>query len=276
MTDHPRRGGRGSENRPSPRARRRPPAESEFSAEERRYADLIRQTYIDDRSAWESLRRGVDYSYACPASYDKPRPTLRVEGVAVEGGSDRPPLWLELARKFLHRRLDPEEYIHRLFDHRVSGRPPEPAQLLDKKFLARWESTRLAEVNEVADSLEIQKCTAAANIAYWQRAGLNFVDSHAFVLLDDTVPLSALFRMCLAYTLKDRDPVFGRVIFAYLDAAVVQFERSREQYCKAWGDLLPARFVANSRQLYEKAVSQSDLTGGWKNGEEEEGQEARR
>jgi hypothetical protein len=278
-TNHPRTGRLGAENRPSPQARKRLPRETEFSDAERRLAQIIRQTYIDDRTAWETMRRGVAFTYVPPLIYDEGKKGISEEAAAEikdrrkrEAAKRRvPSVWLELATKFIHRRLDPEEFIHRMFERSDKSRPPEPGQLLDEKFIEEYDNVLRAEHSEVADSLKVQKQLAASHILYWQHAGMNFVSSHATVLLDEDLDLSALFRMCLAYGLMDRDKVFKKIVKEYMGRAAVQFERSRREYRRTWGDFIPVDFVKRSRRLYEEALGHSDVTGGWSGEDEEEG-----
>lgn len=276
MKNHPRTARLGSENRPSPQARKRPRQETEFSDAERRLAKIIRRTYIADRSAWEAARRGiVEFKYVPPRLYDKGVAGISEEAAAsIKSLEQRqkairgtPPVWLTLAGKFAHRRLEPEEFIHRMFERSDKSRPPEPDQLLDQRFIAEYDKVLRSEASEVASSLLVQKQVAASHIVYWQGAGMDFVGSHAMVLLDEDIDLSALFRMCLADSLLDKDKVFRKIVKTYMKRAAVQFERSRRDYLQSWGDFIPAEFVKRSRQLYEAALEITDVRG-WKDDEE--------
>ena len=233
-------------------------------------AALIRSTYISARSAWECLRRGTTVPYVYPRGYDKPTRPPMVDGVAVEGGVVKPPIWMRLAREFAKRSLDPEEYLHRMFERSVKSHPPDPTQLFDKKFLEEYAKVQGNEAEEVDNSLAIQKHIAATNVSYWQQAGMDFVQSHSYVLSNTNLDLSALFRLCVAYSLIEKDDVFASIVKEFKWQAAIQFQTSRAEYESSWGAFIPAEFVSRSRRLYEKAVQRDDVTGGDWDAEEDD------
>jgi hypothetical protein len=274
---NPRKPGLGSESRP-PVGARRVAREQEFSDAVRATAAVIRQTYVDDRSVWESMRRGVPYRYVCPPAYDKGVEAPPTEEAAAQRGRrskavrPRPPVWLTLAAKFIAREIDPVDYVHRLFE-RLEGRyAPEPAQLLGGGFVEQYQRVQELEEESLLPALISQKQTALANVVYYQGGGADFVTSHAMTLLDDSLELSALFRVCLADSLMGRDPIFCGIVRTYMRQAAVQFHRNRNGYRKAWGAFIPAGFVTRSRRLFREALGYGrGRDGDWSDGHEEEG-----
>lgn len=127
--------------------------------------------------------------------------------------------------------------------------------------MSEYEKVLIKTREECQVSLQIQRTVAATAISFLQRGGMDFTDSHASALTDERLSLSALFRYCLACSLRDKAPVFDRIADNYSIAAAVQFEPSRKEYVGTWKGWLPEDFVETASRVYNRFVTGVDSHG---------------
>lgn len=238
-------------SRPSPRARRVPPAHTD---QEVQLARLIRSTYIRARSMWESMHYGTETDY-------QPRRQDDAGGV-----------WFALADLLSYSGraagVDPVDYVHTAFERGVNRRPPTPKDLLSdrylREYLAAADSRRASD--QYRHRFNAERVNAAAHISFLQQYGKqNFAHAHADTLEDEELELSALFRFCLARQLLDGvDPdgadaeLYLRVARRYEMAAAFQYRRNPAEYRRVMGGLIPDDFIARVDALFRFGMDRED------------------
>lgn len=244
--------------KPKPGAENRPPgytmrltSKTDLNPNVVRTANEIRQVYIRERSAYESMVNGREIHWTVPKLYDG-KPDLKIEDAdegegVVEKGSQN--TWLDLARKFLAKKIDPEPYIRESFDKMVLGKPPEPRQLLSEAAIEHWEKMKDKLEGEVETALTIQTRLAYSGITYLRPAHTEN-QAYTLVLRDEDLDLSPLFRYCLAVRLGRKEPEFLTIAAGCRMGAVLQFMRYEEAYLKHWSAWLPRGFQAKARRWY--------------------------
>lgn len=265
-----------------PSAEARKPAEpppGEFTDREQEVAQVIRTAYVEARSSWESLQRGVAHDYR-PTRKEDEGHHERADGKA----KDVPPVWLTLARGFLRHGLDPEDYVFAAFERALKlKKAPEARQLLAPTYLAAYaeERRRSVDAREVEIFLNTEKAIARRQIGYLQSyCGMSVTGSHHFVLTDESLELSALFRYCVACHLLERTAdqkarrLFAEVAATYKAAAVAQYARDRAEYDQHWAGFLPRGFAEEAARVLRRARAEArkewEKTRKELDGEEEE------
>ncbi|MFO0822515.1 MAG: hypothetical protein U0792_05245 [Gemmataceae bacterium] len=195
-------------------------------------ATALRQLYEHERAAWAARRLQK----------------------ATQGRSTRScglappdPLWDRLVTFCLNRGIEPSSYIHWVFDTSLSACPPEPIQFLNPQLAEAYLAAARDFPAAVTVALRVQQQTARTHIRLGQQPGkLSPHDVWAAVLLDETLPLSALFRCGLASAIGgDR---FDRIAGRYETAAARQYLRCPRVYDAVWGKWVPQRLRASIAQ----------------------------
>jgi len=189
-------------------------------------ADALRHLYEHERAAWAARRLQK----------------------AAQGRSTRPcgqaraadPLWDRLATFCQNRDIEPHSYIQWVFDTSLSARPPEPIQLLNPQLADAYLAAARDFPAAVTVALRVQKQTARTYIRLGQQPVKQTPhDVWAAVLLDETLPLSALFRFGLATSIGGER--FERIASRYEAAAARQYRRCPHVYDTVWGKWVPKR-----------------------------------
>jgi hypothetical protein len=222
-----------------------------------RDAILVRQTYIEERSAFESLREGVTIRYKVPSEFDGRRAQMTEESVIIRAG--KLPIWIKLAREFATRRIDPQEYIRTQFERldSLEARITEPPQLFSERCLARWDLAVSKRGETFALALHVQKTLARDSILSVQyQYNLRGDDAYANVLLDPQLALSSLFRYCLALSIGG--PRMRQVARRFEVGACIQYQRYRRHYKRYWKEFLPVGFASKSAKIYRTVYEEND------------------
>lgn len=219
-------------------------------------AALVRRIYIEERTRYEHRRHGAAGTYHPPKDWDGRSAQYLEDGPRVQKG--RRAVWEDLAETLLHHRIEPHAYMSAIFgDLSINERPPNPDVLRGEKCLARWDEIRAGKEKEVELSLRLETQRASQKMAYYQRV-MSFTAkrAHRTTLVDDSLPLSPLFRYCVAYDMRYDD-----IAEHYFAQAVQQFMRYEDFYLKHWKRILPKRFAEKAKRAYRQLTGVDDGEG---------------
>lgn len=206
------------------------------------HAFLIKRLSRDIQSYYTSTRRRYEEIRTGRPSRYTPHPRWS-EGRKLKGGNRGPCLWEMLAKVLTDRQISPNAFIEFIFrqaslDRRTiaEGFWPAPNVLLNREHQDRY----LAENNSGKRKQKLARIFAAQ-----QRAASNALLSRTSlypdkrrriqsVILDRNLPLSALFRYCLAVDADMRESAKK-----FHDAALVQLMSEYELYEQVWGSWIP-------------------------------------
>ncbi len=219
---------------------------------------LVRRAYERERCAYDSLLQNKYVPYKAPKYYQGAA-TIRMngpDGPVVQKA--RSSVWTTLAAYFLTHRIDPDLFMRAQFSPAALklDRPPEPNELLSSNRLALYHDTVQSMERTIAVSLTSQRSKATVEIAFAEAAGKTPLDAYMWVLTNDGIELSPLFRYCLARSLTGVQ--FQDVARHYLPAAVLQYIYFAAAYEQHWGAYLPPGFARVAEQLYARAQADEE------------------
>lgn len=222
-------------------------------------ARRLRAVYVQERSAFETMKLGEPVKYQVPRSYDG-RPAVETDG-GVELQPATRSVWWVLARFLAAEDFSPEAFIEAQFDRLgPTARPPEPRQLRSAACVRRAAQFVAATAREIPLELVLQRKQAATRISYLQLYGREAKeDSYAIALLDSDLELSPLFRYCLALSIGGLR--FRRIAKRFETEACFQYQRYRKHYKRHWGELLPPGFGRFSKRVYQAILTEDEGHG---------------
>jgi hypothetical protein len=120
-----------------------------------------------------------------------------------------------------------------------------------------WENYRIGQDlshDDIRVAFKIQRELAERKMVVEQSLGSEAVEAWREVLLDYSLPLSALFRYCLAKSLvREGNERFESVAEEFRVAAALQYLRNPRSYDEIWGpDWIPDDFTQQARKVYER------------------------
>lgn len=235
--------------------RRRRRAQQSVLAE---LASRVREAYIEERRLWE-CRKGLrgDAGESSPPW----TPGRYWDGGKIRlTGKVMKPYWPRVVRFLLeHKVTDFRAYIAAQFSARSTMGPvPTPQYLVGDKALRVWKKHReahAASALKLGHSLSCQKQVLARALLarHEELPHLSPERVRRGVLLDTDLPLTALFRYCLAIS-EGLDEI-ARV---YELAAETEFLADRESYCSAWKDWIPEALKENAGQVLACLIKEID------------------
>jgi len=235
--------------RPSPKARpKESDPESRFSKEETELSRKIKSIYTAQRSAYDYRMKGIKTRWRSNRRYD--------DGVkATVETKEVLPVWITLARFFRENEITPYDYINYHFQNATLNRAPEPFQLKTPALLNDYQVWRKKEINSLRISFRTQKSIAVTNIRIQRSYDPELSDSDVYglVLTDESIELSALFRYCLAKSLR-----LKKIASIYLHRAAMQFYCNPVGYIKVWKRWLPKGFKVKASKLFKFMVGETD------------------
>lgn len=212
-------------------------------------ATEIRKIYVRERSEYESLKCGQTVVWKPAKRYDGRAPIETDDGIVLQKGTVS--AWLKLAKFFAEHRIEPRAYIQSQFEataHR--DRALNPDQLTSPAAQFRWRKAKRKKEEYIKLALTLQSSLASAEIQLLQHyAGKSPEDAAAVVLCNNGLELSALFRYCLARSIRGKR--FRQIARSFEVEACLQFERFRTYYLRHWKSVLPDGFSKRSREIYE-------------------------
>jgi hypothetical protein len=231
---------------------RRPMPRSEESNTVCATATVIRDTYVAERRQYHQSLTGRESHYV---------PSDHWNGGSTQRAGRRPDIWTKIAKFVLKHAVDPVQFVRYQFKVHTGNFIIKPNQLYTEKALRDYRSVAKVSAAAIAVALCGQRNALVHAVYVFQDTaavvGAEFPLSaiRSSVLLDGSIPLSALFRYCVA--LQEGLPNIAR---RYRVAAAVQYVRDRRAYDKAWGTLIPTDFKRQAKKLYGRlAAKQSGL-----------------
>lgn len=197
-------------------------------------ASHVRDMYIMERRAWTEARTGITDEYMPGPFWDG--------GKKQRDGTMTKPVWPGIALFLIENDIgNYATFVHAQFAARNrKGHPPTPLQLKGNVAIQNWKKYAHGpeeHIKMIQRAFERQKQVARANIARETQntPNLSRVEIQEYVLLSETLELTALFRYCLAISEKLVD-----VARRYHQAALVQYVLDRRSYDQIWQDWIPA------------------------------------
>lgn len=203
-------------------------------------ASRCRSAYIRERESYEHMVRGR------PAKF---HPGPRWDGGKFRDGKTYKAIWPDMAKFMLRNNLDPESCIRYRFMMQSSNilRPVYPNQIANRRYLQDYVDLSKQEQQDIASRFEFEKSFGRSRIVLEQHLKTTTMQESTFkILVDETLPLSALFRYSLARSMKMFD-----VCRRYRLAAIAQYLEAPDEYDEIWREWLPACFKENARAVAE-------------------------
>ncbi len=204
------------------------------------YAEIIRSEYCAARNKWhrEHERKKTNWGATLLPKYD---------GGTDSSGREHQSLWRRAAVFVIQHRLNPGRFVRAQFAIRLS-KPIEPTQLLNVRAVELYEAQEQIDSSEIARLFHMQKEQALVEMDKLKpcRAsrGWTDVDIRRSVIGNGMIPLSALFRYCIARKEGDDD-----LADAFYAEALIQFLSQPDDYERIWIGWLPNEIRMHARQL---------------------------
>ena len=212
------------------------------------HARLLRHAYVELRRTY-SAGRGRDRPYT-------PNPAWDGRRTANPRKPDQPNMWEQTAAKLLAQGIDPAGYVEALHDAIVSQfpQPPQLPELLSPRLMAMYQAYRRDLPARVAQRLRSDANTARTEIVLRNAYGGYSMENATWLTLTNGVlSISPLFRYCMA--MGESAPRFHQLAAQRFEqAAVLQYMRAREEYARAWEDVLPAGFDTRAQEVYDRLI----------------------
>lgn len=200
-------------------------------------AKLCRDAYIAERSNWESRINGRQKTY---------RPSAKWDGGVDSNGYECQPVWPKIAAFMLKHQLDPRKCIWlRFHKKRNHNHPVMPNQIALGKYLEEYQDLSSFDDEELETNFQSEQALCASRIAASEDAYDDKEMLWKSVILDESLPLSPLFRYCLALS-----EGFSRDARRYYKAALLQYLQSMDQYDEVWGKWIPESLKGDARLVY--------------------------
>jgi len=213
-------------------------------------AARLRAAYIRERRLFEQRLTGRPSQYNSSVHWD---------GGRGKNGSVRQSIWPKVARFVQQYQLDPEAFIRHQFVLGEGQHVILPNQLYNADALRRHREQADLERKVLAAAFGSQQETLRKSVQAAQEmsdlAGykLSPRDLQLSVLLNESLPLSALFRYCLAYS-----EGLAKVAAIYKEAAARQYMRNSRTYDLVWGSWIPEEFKHEAELMYRRELRRSE------------------
>lgn len=208
----------------------------------------VKEAYVAARSRWLSRMQGAKVAYKPPHSYDGTS-AVYIDGEAIAEKPKRSE-WAALAR-WLAENQYPVSYIAFQFEQLPSyGRPPEPKQLSNPKYVEMWQKSFGKIDMELTIQLRLDQDTFSRELACQEIIGERRFRAILLVLGNDSLAISPLFRFCVCRRMKHKSMLY--IAKNYALEAATQFMQAPQVYLRVWGDWIPAGFCAEADKLYRR------------------------
>jgi hypothetical protein len=211
-------------------------------------ANRLRKSYIVQRRLYESNRDGTLSTYM-PSRRDLRTPSVE--------DSEVKDVFMVQAKKLYQQGIGPEEYVEKVFAQLVGKVTscPRPSQLTSARCMALYRDANKTLKEDIQRAFTIQRKVARRAIVVKCNVDKSSVeDAMNETIRDESLPLSALFRYCLALS-KDAQKV-KRLAERYYILAAVQYYPKRDIYDQVWGECIPDDFREDAATIYEGIAQQ--------------------
>jgi hypothetical protein len=224
---------------------------------------LVRAVYIEERAAVERRMPGRTRPYEVHPKWDGK--------VSRRKPRQKPPapIWPKIAKFILEHGLDLAGYIRQMFlITSLKGGRPDPNQLLGEAALTAFSKFGEVGLTVAAASRELVSerqalLSRVSVLAERPDATAGWIRNN--VMMDENVPLSALFRYSVGVQEKLQEPVVR-----YWRFALVQYFQGMDAYDRGWGDLVPKAFREEARRYFAAIcaeVGARAISTNWRGGE---------
>lgn len=203
------------------------------------YAQLIRDEYCRVRNRWHMEHEMKHTNWGA-------RPIPKYDGGEDVHGRQHQNIWRKIAVFVIKHNLNPTRYVQAQFNIRVS-KPIEPTQLLTEYSLSLYEAQESISEKEIARLFEMQKeqvLVECDKLRPCRARGWSDKDITRAVLGNQLIPLSALFRYCIA-----KKEGYDDLAEEYKVEALTQYLAYPDAYDRIWGEWIPSDFRSEARQL---------------------------
>ena len=135
------------------------------------------------------------------------------------------------------------------------AKPPFPNQLNAPRAFANYAAGGEISFNEIFSAFNSQQQIAENHMVVAQQGGSSAEEAWEDVLDDDDMPLSALFRYCLALSVakKSQDERFKDIARRFRTVAALQYLQDPESYNAIWGEeWIPQKFRDKVHGIYDR------------------------
>jgi len=214
--------------------------------------DFFRRVYVVEQRAANSAVQGRRSTYS-PAKEQLERRDGECVIKTVES------VWSKKYRSLLSHHLQPEQYLRVLF-YGVGGTakpPPTPQQLDAESYREIYRETQKTLFDQVQCRLRSQASIGRTQARLACDDGESVEDAVYAVVCDSSLPLSPLFRYCLASSQSgDRFRIKQRQLEL---PAALQFTVCPAIYSELLGKSLPDEFAARAAKLFRRHCLQLDI-----------------
>lgn len=168
--------------------------------------------------------------------------------------------WRDIADMVRRHGLDPEAFIRAQFAVLPIGSdPPRPEGFSGELGLQNYNRAQKIFRHEIPNALRFQKNCFQIQCNQAKRFYPHKDDEGIWLLVlrDETLPLSALWRVCAAEYIarnpKTAQPAgFGKLVDRYESLAALQYLAAPGVYTEVWGTLIPKDFHGRATALYRQ------------------------
>lgn len=211
----------------------------------RKLGERLKQAYTTERRLHETQRDGVLSTYRPAARFDG-QAAATVEDNAIDS------LWVKAAKTLYRQGIDPEDYVRRVFAM-ISGKViscPRPNQLLSSRCMELYRNASVDLREEITLAFSTQRQIARREVVVKCNVnGKTVPVAMNETIRDESLPLSSLFRYCLALSMREK--VVRRLAKRYKIDAALQYFPKREEYDQVWGEYIPDQFRQDAASIYE-------------------------
>lgn len=197
----------------------------------------VRELYVRAYRAHREIR-GISCDYG-------ERRIPHWDGGVDSYGKNHKPIWPKIAHKLRQNNIDPSAAVRAAFADWKGGDPPRPTVLLSETVLqSALEAMEVRRQRLRADLPLMLQAFEQGRMSFDLLCGSkNELAIARAVLRDPAVPLSCVFRYCLAAALG-----FDDLASLFEAGAVSETAFLAEDYIAAWGDFIPANFAQKIRK----------------------------
>jgi hypothetical protein len=214
-------------------------------------ADQLKETYIFERRIFEANRDDKESNYMPAKKYDGNVNPFDKDLEDSSRNLEDPQVisvWLKKARILHQQSIDPIDYVRRIFSF-TGATPITPLQLTGDRARRLYERSLKGLRTEIIRAFKTQRELAELKISLKQKlGGQSMKQATLEVLYDRGYELSALFRYCLALSMKHDS--FNKLIAIYEVDAAVQYIRAKKEYDEVWEGWIPEGFDEKSQEIY--------------------------
>ena len=165
-------------------------------------------------------------------------------------------VWVRVAELVTKNNFDPERFIRAQFEFANRDKPaPRPNTMLASQAVENYTRSRVQFEADIGIALRTQKSTFHTAAIELQRLRMSPADSWLCVLGDTKLPLSALFRHCLAHNISSThsgSAKFVKLADEFFITAALQYSYDAASYDAAWKQWIPEGFRRKADLAYRR------------------------